>query len=428
MKNLLPVCMFLLIYSPKIGGSIDSMSIFCSLTFVMSFLVDQRTTIFKNIGRPTLMYILFGAVMVGYVLILKAFYGLTDNYQVLRFGRVIINVLGIFGLVRLYIFYFRGENYGERLIFHLWCCVIAHSVLMLLMFLIPAVNNFVLTQLVQLDENNRTFETRLLGQRIGGLTSTWDAASGIQSLGILLLPFILHYKRHSKKARILIYLSIPISFIAIFVSGVTGLVNIVVVSVLLLLFNFRYLQKYIGRAIKLVVVFLLLAIPIVTFLRANADADWVRNSSIGRTLFMITQDETMYQRSNRSVTADETLERISNNMYFIPDEDIVFLFGKGGSGRSEDYRIKADPGPTLNLHNLGIFFVLLVYGYCFSMLLKAIRVTRSVRLLGMATTAILLTIMIIDAKVMYLLARQSLSIMLIAYYTIFACLSRTNKA
>src|SRR5690606_8099486 len=108
--------------------------------------------------------VFFAVLMLGYAVILFAVYGLKDTFQILRFGRIIINILGIFGLVRIYYSYYR-EDLGRVLLFHLWLCIISHAFIIMLMFLVPPVNNFVLTQLVQLDEGNRSFEARILGNR-----------------------------------------------------------------------------------------------------------------------------------------------------------------------------------------------------------------------------------------------------------------------
>lgn len=419
MKKILPVLMFLLIFSPKIGGSLDSLSIVCMLTFFVSFLTDRNINFRKNILSSTLLYLGFGLVMLAYSILLKSLYGLNDNYQILRFGRVIVNVLGIFGLVRLYLFYYQDE-YGKKLVFHLWSCVICHAILMVLMFLVPAVNEFVITKLVQMDEENRTFERRLLGQRIGGLTNTWDAASGVQSLGILLFPFAIKYSSISKNRKWLLYCTIPLTLISILISGVTGMVNIIVVGFVITIVNFKHLKKYVFKTLGIAFILLILVTFVFSIVKLSSlkEAKWVTTTSIGRTLYMVTQDEEFYEKSNRNSTADETVSRISSNMYFLPESDLAFFWGRGGSGRSEDYRVKADPGPTLNLHNLGVFFVIILYSFCFWNLFKAIRSSKSDLYFGIALIAILATILLIDAKVMYLLARQSLSIMLIGYYAL----------
>jgi hypothetical protein len=425
MIRILPSLMFLLIYSPKIAGRIDSMSMFAFLVFLFVIINNKSLQFPRILTQHTMGYLVFGIVMLFYVVIHKSINGLQDTYQVLRFGRVIINVLGIYSLIVLYYTNYKN-NFNHILLYHLWLCIIFHAVIMILMFLFPIFNQFVLTYLIQLEEDHKSFETRILGQRIGGLTGTWDAASGIQSLGIILIPFILKNFGVSKMKRFLIKITIPISLAAIFLSGVTGLVNIILVSVLLFTFHFRYLK----RAFFKTVIFLLFFVPISWYILGEigkSDAPFITNSSIGRTIFMLTQNDEIYEKSTRSTTASETVDKILSNMYFLPEDQQTLFFGKGGSGRGPDYIIEADPGITLNLHNLGIFFVIFIYSFCLFMIIKALKIGKVDLYLSLGVAAVLLTIMIIDAKVMYLLARQSLSIMLIAYYIVLGTISSKQK-
>lgn len=423
MKKWLVICMFLLIFAPKLGGIIDTMSMFALFIFFRGIGNLKNINLPSYITRPTTLYLSFAIIMVVYVLFLITINNLNDFYQFLRFGRVFVNVLGVFGLVVFYYKYYKND-YAKELMYHLWLCIIAHGTLMAIMFVIPSVNNFVITQLVQMDETSRNFESRLLGKRIGGLTSSWDAASGIQSLGLLLLPFVLNYCERSKKKKTLIYLTIPISFMAIAISGVTGLVMIFVVGFTFSIYNFFKVKKYILRFLLVITVaFFLLKISFDYVLVNNKEM--IEDSSIGRTVFMLTQDNTQYSGSKRSRTATETVDLIFSKMYFLPSNESVFLFGRGGSGRSSDYVIKADPGIILNFHNLGFFFVIVLYSYCIKLFIRSIKIQKQSLYLGMAISSVLLTILVIDSKVMYLLARNSLSIMLFAYFAMFS-IGKTN--
>src|SRR5690606_7465507 len=320
------------------------------------------------------------------------------------------------GLVRIYFFYYK-ENLGQTLLYHLWLCIVCHALIMVLMFLVPAINDFVLTQLVQLDVNNRSFEDRMEGNRIGGLTGSWDAASGIQSLGVLLIPFILAYRGGNKTRKRLIYLTIPLTLWSIFISGVTGLVIILVIGFIFFAFYWQKLRKQVFRFVG-VLFFILLVLNLAFNYTINNHSDMIKETSIGRTLFMITQNDELSTTASRGSTATETIDKIGSEMYFLPDDTQTFFFGKGGSGRV-DYTVKADTGPTLNLHNLGIFFIVSLYLYCFHITIKALKIGRENLYIGMGISAVALTILIIDFKVAYLLARQSLSIMLIAYFSLF---------
>ena len=423
MKKLLPLCMFLLIYAPKIGGRIDSLSIVAVLLFTLAINKKIIVSLPKSITKPTILYLLFGSIMLVYAVILFVIYNLSDIYQILRFGRIIVNVLGVFGLVVFYYGYYK-DLYGKMLLYHLWLCIIAHAFLMLLMFVLPSVNHFVITQLVQIDEANRSFDTRILGQRIGGLTGSFDATSGIQALGLLLLPFVFKNVATTKKRSVLLYLTIPVTLFSIGISGVTGFVIILVIGggiIIPRLMKIKDLLKYLLIAFAFVVSLGL----VLNYLSSN-HPELVKDTSLGRTIYMITQDKDNYSKSKRLTTANGTIEKIFSEMYFLPDNDMYFLFGRGGSARSKDYVIKADPGIILNFHNLGVFFVLILYSYCISTVIKAIKQNRQNLYIGISISAVLLTILIIDSKVMYLLARNSLSIMLIAYFSLYSIKVKKN--
>ena len=423
MKKLLPLCMFLLIYAPKIGGKIDSLSIVAILLFSLALNKKTIISLPKRITKPTILYLLFGSFMFIYSINLFVIYNLSDIYQILRFGRIIVNVLGVFGLVVFYYGYYK-DLYGKMLLYHLWLCIIAHAFLMLLMFVLPSVNHFVITQLVQIDEANRSFDTRILGQRIGGLTGSFDATSGIQALGLLLLPFVFKNFATTKKRSILLYLTIPITLFSIGISGVTGFVVIFVVGGLVIiprLMKIKDLLKYLMITLAIVG-----TVGVVLNYLSSNHPELVKDTSLGRTIYMITQDKDNYSKSKRLTTANGTIEKIFSDMYFLPDNEMYFLFGRGGSARSKDYVIKADPGIILNFHNLGVFFVLVLYPFCITVIIKSIKLNKQNLYLGISISAILLTILIIDSKVMYLLARNSLSIMLIAYFSLYSIKIKKN--
>jgi len=410
--------MFLLIYAPKVGGRIDTLSLFCFVVLLWSFgRAGYKPKIPRYLVVPVSSYLIFGAVMLSYSAILIALYGLNDFFQIMRFGRVIINVLGILGLTSIYYSYYK-DSVGKVLLYHLWLCIISHAILILLMFLFPPLNEFVLTQLVQMEETNRSFETRILGNRIGGLTSSWDATSGVQSLGILMLPYVLRYSGRTAVKKRLILLTIPLSIFAIFISGVTGLVNIVAICIVFGIVYFTRVKKYLVQFGLVALLVVLIGGTVFNYLMDN-HPDMIVDTSIGRTIFMITNNDEYSTSSKYGSTASETIDKIGSKMYFLPSDDKTFFFGRGGSARSADYIIKADPGPTLNLHNLGIFFVLILYPYCFFMVLRALKSGKKDFQMTLGISAVLLTIMVIDSKVAYLLSRQSLSIMLIAYFSLF---------
>lgn len=418
--KLLIFTMFLLIYSPKIAGTLDTLSMVSIIVFVLSLLTGTVTKIAQVILRSYIKWIWFLIVMLVYSLILYSVNSLSDTYQILRFGRCIVNLLGILGLVSFY-YQAYSTKFVQKLIYHLWLCIMAHAVLMLIMFFSPSVNSFVVNQLIQLDVMARGYDVRIEARRIGGLTSSFDATSGVQSLGILFLPFIYQITK-SRYRYVIITISVLFSLFAIFISGLTGFVVLTVVGLPVLLFHFfrngSKLIKYVPAFSAIIVLILLIFNFIIL-----QDEDMFKNNSIGRTLYMVTQNADYYSEAKYSSTAGSTIERITRTMYFLPDRESELLFGRGGSGRSSDYRVRADPGIILNIHNLGIIFVIFLYSYIVVTSFSSYRLMRSDYYLGLCLLSIFLVLLIIDLKVQYLLARQSFSIMLIA----LACLWYSSR-
>lgn len=411
MRLLLFSAMFLAIYAPKIGGHIDMLSITCASLILISLCTTSYRYLYNTTKNRITVYCLFFILMAGYTSALLYFHNFDDLYQPMRFLRATINSLGIISLISLYYRFLKTDSL-ETIIFHTWLCIIVHAFIITLMFLNPSFNTLIVDHIVMVNTESDNYEARINAKRIGGLTSSWDATSAIHATGILLIPIISSIK-NTIKSRILIYCTIPFSLLAMSLSGVTGFVTLVLVGILTL-FSGRSIKKLIQISISLVIVFMIF-IGALSLLSKHAPAE-LNDSSIYRTIFMITGDEHIdYARSKRAPTASETVSGILNNMYFAPDNVIDFLFGLGGSGRSEsNYIIEADPGPTLNLHNIGFIASFALYLMISISFLHAFSIRKNHRNLSNFVIIIIGTIIIVDCKVQYLLARNSLSFMMIA--------------
>ena len=96
-------------------------------------------------------------------------------------------------------------------------------------------------------------------------------------------------------------------------------------------------------------------------------------------------DDIEFAQSGKQINGSETLGLIFGRMYFVPREMSTWLTGLGGSGRNwQFYILEADPGPTLNLHNLGIVGFLLIYIFFLKHLLFVVGNRNRCRLLWTA--------------------------------------------
>lgn len=414
-RTFLFLLMFMIIYAPKIGGRIDALSIFCGVSFVLALLAGSFSSVRGLVARRVFYCGVGFLFMAAYSLWLVQLNDLNDYYQPLRFMRALINTIGVFSLASLYYHFFRGEA-TRLLILHVWLCIITHACLMLVMFASSSINLFIIDHVVVMDSEASGYVERAAGKRIGGLTNSWDATSAIQAMGILLIPSILKFVRTWVR-KVLVILTIPISIFAMAISGTTGFLILVAIGALTTLIygSIKYKVAMCGGALAL---FLgaYLSIGIIS----QYASDEVRESSIYRTAFMLLGSQSVdYARANRASDARETIHVIFNSMYFFPETFSQTLLGNGGSGRSADYVVEADPGPTLNLHNLGIIFCIFLYFFVATSIVATIRIGRAMPACSSFGLVILCTLFIVDLKVQYLLARNSLSFMMLALIVIW---------
>lgn len=410
MRRLLFFCMFALLFGPKVAGYIDTLSAFCVLIFIVALVSGSFRYLRLWAGVHVLGYVLFFLLIISQVSLVVISTNLTDYYQILRFGRAIVNVLGVAGVLALY-FRFFGSGAPRIIITHVWLCIIAHGLLMITMFISPYINELVVDHIVVVNADSPNYADRKAGNRIAGLTSSWDATSAIQAIGILLIPLIYTAQRSSFR-RILVLGTIPLSLAAMALSGLTGFVVLAVVGTTMALFwgGPRFKMRFLASSI-LVLGF----IGMFLFYIAEINPQGLRDSSLARTSYMVFGDSVVdYSKASRAPTAAETIAKIFNNMYFLPESTQSLLVGLGGSGRSSNnYIIKADPGPTLNMHNLGVFTTFILYAAIlselFGILVRRKRNTQVTLFAGV----ILMTVLVVDMKVQYLLSRNSLSFMMI---------------
>lgn len=403
--------MFLIIYAPKVAGRIDMLSITCILVIFFSLCTNSYRYLYGVTLKKISIYSLFFLFLAAYTGLLLYMQGFDDLYQPMRFLRACVNGLGVVSLVALYCRFIRVEPLST-IIFHTWLCIILHAFIITLMFLVPTFNVFIVDHVVVVNAESDNYQARIDAMRISGLTSSWDATSAIHAIGILLIPIVTSIK-NKLRSRMLIYASIPFSLLAMALSGVTGFVVLALVGAYLLISG-SGIKKKLNIFIGFILIGLLL-IGAVSLL-SNYAPQGVQDSSLFRTAFMIIgSNDVEYTLAHRAPTAAETFSGILNEMYFIPDDPIDFLLGRGGSGRSESsYIIEADPGPTLNLHNIGFLASFMLYSLVLFSVLHAFSIRKRNRIISNFVLIIVVTILIVDSKVQYLLARNSLSLMMIA--------------
>jgi hypothetical protein len=416
-RHLLLIPMFLMIFGPKASGWIDVVSI-TSFTVIGAHFLWLNTAHIPN-GTKHRIAALVAAFFALFLFSLSHYLAQFDPnaYQVLRFGRVLINFLGALALVSIYYRWF-GASASQVIVRHLFHCLVIHGLIMLGMFYSPPFRDVIVNQIVQADPDSRTYLAKASGYRIAGLTDSWDALSGLQSLGLLMLPILL--TRSSGLSYLYASVATPILLFSVAISGRTGFVTLAVLLPIALRYaDYRRMHQatLLGTTVA-VVAGLLLSGPL--------RGPWLRalhDTALGRSAALFGLD---HGRTSQRGRFADTLDVILNEHYFLPDDWRTIMLGTGGSGRDSWDYVPADNGLVLNLHNLGIVGFLAIYGSLAWMMAAGIRLgPLQPQVAGVCTLAVAL-IMLIDMKVMYALSRNGFTVMLLPVLTAWWELARAT--
>src|SRR5690606_23709018 len=144
---------------------------------------------------------------------------------------------------------------------------------------------------------------------------------------------VLRMFKIKKIVRIAMYATVPMSLFAMAISGVTGFIVLIVLGVIL---GISYSTKRFVLLLLSLAPTLFIMLVVVIKLGVYISPLEKKDTSLYRTIYML-GGAVEYDGSGKTSTAGKTMSAIAGKMYFLPDSLNVFLFGRGGSGRSEDY-------------------------------------------------------------------------------------------
>jgi hypothetical protein len=417
-QQVLLIPMFLLIFGPKTSGWIDVVSITSILLVGAHFFCINTSHLPQGAKRRALILAAAFLWLLGYATVHYLLQVNHNAHQVLRFGRVLVNFLGVLALVSFYV-RLLGPMAGQVLMRHLFHCLVIHALIMAGMFVSPVFRELIVNRIVQADPDSRTYLAKATGYRIAGLTDSWDALSGLQSLGLLMLPILLTHGNGLPYSYTI--LATPLLLFSVAISGRTGFVTLAILGPLAMRYtDFRKVHRttLVALAVAMVGVLLVMGPWQSAYLRALED------TSLGRTLAIFGLDYTAAQQSRERIT--DTFSGILTEHYFLPENLQTLALGTGGSGRDNWDYVPADNGLILNLHNLGIGCFLVIYGTLAWMMVAGIRIGRMhPEVAGICLLAVLLVVLI-DVKVMYAYSRNGFTAMLIPVLTAWWELARTD--
>jgi len=387
---LLPIYLFLMIYAPKIAGLYDVVGVVSAVIIVHAFFktavepVDVKRLRLKSFA------------LFGFLLLYSAFLTIANqnpgHWQVIRFIRIIVHFMGGYALMRLYYVKYY-DRMGEKVLVHLFWAIATHAVIMLLMFISPAINSFIMNTL------KVTLTREMAGVRVRGLTASLDALSGLQGFGVIIFPFVIRYLRGFKA--ILGSVAVVLIACSVLISGRTGIVLVMLLFPITFLFTMRYI---LGTIVKIGVasVFFVILISLVV---PRLDVWYKIVPTIERTKQLISSSE------EGGGLKSGVIQKLMNDYKTgWPSNPALFLFGNSTSGRTDWYFVPHDPGYILDVYGVGMFGSLLILSFYFMCIRCAVRCIRSGFPVGMAALLFAVQTLLIHGKVHYLLARNSFTV------------------
>ncbi len=397
---MLRVLSFLIIFGPRLNSGIDVIPVSCLIAVAASLCQPKAHRIPDSLWRSA-------AIASGALSLLAAHAALhflntsdPDSYQTLRFGRIVLNLLGVVALLSMYIRK-HGAQAKRVIARDVLDCLVIHAGIMFLMLISPqfrdAINSF-----VALGDDIGTQISKSSGTRISGLALSWDALSGLQSMGLLMLPLMLTREGISP---LYTAIAVPLLVFAVCISGRTGIVTTgVLLPVAIYFSDHKRLRR--GAVISCFLLFSFVALALGPFYEHLVRA--TQDTAIARVIVMFDPSQGNDREANDFAM---TIEVIGQH-YFLPERFDVLLWGTGRSGRDATYYVAADNGIVLNLHNLGLVAWFVMYGLAMYFVWQGWKL----RVLEPAAAAYcvlcVLLIVVIDAKISFLYARNGFSVMM----------------
>lgn len=211
-ESLLPIFLFILLFGPKLFGTpLDLIS----LASLILILIWWQTA--GHLGTNIL--ILFSLIFVGQIIFLIG--GIVadgDIQHLMRPIRVIVNSLGIFILVKMYLRYYE-DHAIDVFIQHMFTAFVIHACIMLLQYASSDFRDFIYFFTNPWDIVNRDMSI-ISGTRILGLTYGLASSSVLQLTGILLFLYLQSTGQVESRSY---WFGLILIFLSILISGRSGL-------------------------------------------------------------------------------------------------------------------------------------------------------------------------------------------------------------
>ncbi|WP_176010576.1 hypothetical protein [Paenalkalicoccus suaedae] len=386
--------LFIFIYGWKVTDILD-LILLTSIFLIFYVFVLLRARLSRQI--VFILAILYGLSLYAFLII--ALNGTSELQFAMRSARSLINFGGGVALVYLYHRQHK-EEFVKQLISHLFIAILLHGVLIIAMYLVDDFRNVIyqLTSAHSIVNNNYPF---MNGLRITGLTYGLASTSVLQMFGILLMPAMLYYWGKSMLKNSLIVLGTVIILLSITLAGNSGLLLSILLLPFVSLMTFSR-QRVLGVILKSIKI----SVPsIIVIVLSQSVLSFMPDQFHRYTIEKVGEVGEVFTNSGETSTTITLMD-----MYHLPNNVTVFLFGSGELGRGEAGNTPSDVGWIRWIFAVGIFgSVIMVIPYLYAMW-KALGLRSKQRCLSVLTFAILIGSFLLHFKEVGLYNRNAWSV------------------
>lgn len=407
---------FIFIFGWKVTELADLIFLSSLVLIFTTFVVLKRA-----LTRYTIIMFLLLLSLSTYSLLVFILNESTDIQFALRSIRSMINFVGGVALAHLY-WKFYGRKVVQYIPLHIFFALVLHGLLITLMYLIEELRLFIynLTSAYSIVNPNTPF---LRGYRIPGLTYGLATTSVLQMFGLLLIPIVLHYWAKNFRRILIVIFSSILLVISILLTGNTGLLIAIFLFPITVIisykdFIFRTLSvKMLKKFSKYIIIILIIIIffhkPLLSIMPDH--------------FFNYTLNKAKEVQEFFTNMGETRTTYILKEMYHLPQNPWVFLFGSSELARGEPGKTPSDVGWVRVIFAVGVIgTILMLLPFLYS-IFKAKHVLVLDRHLGTVVIAILLSSIILHFKEMGMYTRNAWSVQSLLIGTCFILLKNNWK-
>ena len=362
---------FLLVFGPRLFGyySLDLLMATAFVSFLALLVLGNLQLPYP--GALYLPLFLFGTLLL-YSLFVVLLSDTREFFYPLKATRVAANYLGVYALCVFYRYRF-GKQGMAVLFEHLFWAISLHALIMIV--------GYASESFLAILASIAGYE-RIAPYRVSGLTISYQSLALVQGFGFFLGLLSLKKPRAGWRA-VLFLPALAVSSFAIFLAGRTALFYITAILLTLLVFQARAMLlnvRFVGA----------LAFGLFVGLAGYRLLDSSIKDRLDVTLAFVVQpvEAALGARDFEGTYAAHVSRRVLE-MYFLPADPRILLFGSSVSGRGKVY-VPSDVGYVLLIHGLGVFgsfLVLLFYLGSFVVALRWLKHDRATGILFLFLTA-----------------------------------------